>query len=235
MVEPPARRAASPASWAACNEEPLDIGVTEMAQLIPALPDLHDARETRTVTLRDERTLAYMEWGAPDGYPTFYFHGTPSSRLEGALADAAAKHHHLRLIAIDRPGLGRSTFREGRRFGDWPKDVAELADALRIEEFGVAGHSGAGPYLFACGALISPERLKFVGALAPWGPVRTPEIEQSLNAVVARQGPLESAAFQLQQSEVIATLGNCNERLGDAIHRLVRAPEIANGDDVIKN
>lgn len=193
-----------------------------MAQLIPPLPELHDARETRTHALRDGRTLAYMEWGAPEGYPTFYFHGTPSSRLEGALAHAAAKQHGLRLIAIDRPGLGRSTFGEGRRFSGWPRDVGELADALHIDEFGVAGHSGAGPYLFACGALISSERLKFVGALAPWGPVGTPEIQQSLNAVdrfycrIARSLPrLTWTAF--------APLGWCARYWPSLFFRLMRS------------
>lgn len=130
-----------------------------MTDTVPPLPDITETPETRTLTLRDGRALAYMEWGAPDGYPTFYFHGTPSSRLEGALADAAAKRFSLRLIAIDRPGQGLSTFQNGRRFRDWPRDVCELADALHIPEFGVAGHSGAGPYLFACGALISPQRV----------------------------------------------------------------------------
>ncbi len=33
--------------------------------------------------LPDGRALAYLEWGDSTGYPAFYFHGTPSSRLEG--------------------------------------------------------------------------------------------------------------------------------------------------------
>ncbi|KAA1249990.1 alpha/beta hydrolase [Mycobacterium simiae] len=152
--------------------------------------------------LRDGRLLAYLEWGDPNGYPAFYFHGTPSSRLEGAFADGAARRHGFRLIAVDRPGFGRSTFQEGRRFRDWPLDVCTLADALRLDEFGVVGHSGAGPHLFACGAVISPARLAFIGALGPWGPLTTQDTVGGLNALdrlyarLAHRGPrLFAASF----------------------------------------
>ncbi|OBK28600.1 alpha/beta hydrolase [Mycobacterium asiaticum] len=145
------------------------------------LPDRIRADEASTFRLPDGRTLAYLEWGDPDGFPAFYFHGTPSCRLEGAFADGAARRRGFRLIAVDRPGYGRSTFARGRKFTDWPADVCALADGLGLDEFGVVGHSGAGPHLFACGAFIPPARLRFVGALGPWGPLATPEIMRSLN------------------------------------------------------
>lgn len=147
------------------------------------MPEHVASTEYAVHKLSDGRILAYMEWGDRDGFPVFYFHGTPSCRLEAALASAAAKRFGFRLIATDRPGFGRSTFQKGRRFRDWPEDVRALADGLGIETFGVAGHSGAGPHLFACGTFISPERLKFIGALGPWGPVASPEIMKSLNAL----------------------------------------------------
>ena len=34
------------------------------------------------VTLSDRRKLGYNEYGPADGKPLFYFHGTPSSRIE---------------------------------------------------------------------------------------------------------------------------------------------------------
>jgi pimeloyl-ACP methyl ester carboxylesterase len=146
------------------------------------LPDPEAEREARVIRLDDGRALACTQWGEPDGYPALYFHGTPGSRFEGAFADHAARTHGFRIMAIDRPGYGRSTFQEDRRFQDWPKDVCALADALAVDDFGVVGHSGAGPHLFACGAFIPATRLTFVGALAPWGPVANPEVMASLNA-----------------------------------------------------
>jgi pimeloyl-ACP methyl ester carboxylesterase len=58
------------------------------------------------------------------------------------------------VLALDRPGVGRSTFQARRRIVDWPRDVAAFADALRIERFAVAGWSAGGPYALACAALL---------------------------------------------------------------------------------
>lgn len=154
-----------------------------MTRDFPTLPGADRSNDFALLTLPDGRDLAFMEWGDPGGFPAFYFHGTPSSRLEGAFADAAARRHGFRLIATDRPGFGRSSFQSGRCFGDWPKDIRALADHLDLADFGVVGHSGAGPHLFACGAFMDPARLKFIGALGPWGPVAAAEILASLNAL----------------------------------------------------
>lgn len=152
-----------------------------MSQKQPHTPHADRFDDFDVLTLPDGRDLAFMEWGDSNGFPVFYFHGTPSSRLEGAFAHEAAQKHEIRLIATDRPGFGRSGFQRKRRFGDWPDDVCALADHLNIAEFGVAGHSGAGPHLFACGSGIPPDRLKFIGALGPWGPTVTPEIIAEMN------------------------------------------------------
>lgn len=111
-----------------------------------------------SVTLRDGRTLAYAEYGRRRGSPAFYFHGTPGGLLEGRHLDEAARLHNVRLIAVDRPGYGRSDFKKGRRLTDWPDDVADLAGALEIDRFGVVGLSGGGPHAQACAAAM-PERV----------------------------------------------------------------------------
>jgi pimeloyl-ACP methyl ester carboxylesterase len=120
--------------------------------------------KTSTIDLKDGRRLGFDEYGVPDGRPLFYFHGTPSCRVEWRLwcADPLLERHRIRLIAPDRPGMGLSAPRPGRRFGDWPADVAELADALGIARFAVLGASGGGPHAAAC-ALRIPERLTAVG------------------------------------------------------------------------
>ncbi|MBI5289192.1 MAG: alpha/beta hydrolase [Chloroflexi bacterium] len=116
------------------------------------------ANETAFVTLRDGRKLAYAEYGRRLGSPVFYFHGTPGGLLEGRFLDEAARLQDVRLIAVDRPGYGSSDFKKGRRLTDWPADVADLADALGIERFGVVGLSGGGPHAQACAAAM-PERV----------------------------------------------------------------------------
>jgi pimeloyl-ACP methyl ester carboxylesterase len=63
---------------------------------------------------------------------------------------------------VDRPGIGGSDVLPRRTLADWPNDVVELADRLGIDEFGVVGWSGGGPYAAACAARI-PERLTGAG------------------------------------------------------------------------
>jgi len=105
------------------------------------------------VRLRDGRALAYAEWGDLHGPPIFFFHGSPLSRL-WCPDEEATQAAGVRLVAVDRPGVGRSDLQPGRRLADWPPDVAELADALGIDRFAVAGYSAGGPYAVACAALI---------------------------------------------------------------------------------
>jgi pimeloyl-ACP methyl ester carboxylesterase len=116
------------------------------------------AEERAFVTLRDGRKLAYAEYGRRRGSPAFYFHGTPGGLLEGRFLDEAARLQDVRLIAVDRPGYGSSSFMKGRRLTDWPADVADLADALEIERFAVVGLSGGGPHAQACAAAM-PQRV----------------------------------------------------------------------------
>src|SRR5439155_22464969 len=116
----------------------------------------------KTIQLRDGMTLGYADYGISEGNALFYFHGHPGSRLEARfLADQAAQVG-IRLIGIDRPGMGLSSFQAGRRVLDWPDDVVALADSLQLDRFAVVGFSGGDPYALACAYKI-PHRLTACG------------------------------------------------------------------------
>ena len=87
-----------------------------------------------------------------------YYHGWPSSRLQARLAHHLARERGLRLVAMDRPGMGKSSFEPGRTLATWPKLMADFADSLGMGKFGQLGISGGGPYVLACAAEI-PDRL----------------------------------------------------------------------------
>jgi pimeloyl-ACP methyl ester carboxylesterase len=129
----------------------------------PALTDL-------TIRLRDGRILGYAEYGEGGGRPIFLFPGHPDSRLEGGLLQGEAAEQGIRLLGIDRPGMGLSTFQPHRRMLDWPDDVVELANHLAIGSFGVIGFSAGGPYALACGYSI-PDRLTGCGVVSGVGPL----------------------------------------------------------------
>jgi pimeloyl-ACP methyl ester carboxylesterase len=111
------------------------------------------------VILKDGRTLGFAEYGDPKGEPAIEFHGCPGSRLEAWNYDEAGKKLGARVIGVDRPGFGISTYVKGYRIVDWPADVIELANALGLKRFAVAGISSGSPYALACARFI-PERLK---------------------------------------------------------------------------
>lgn len=121
-------------------------------------PSFPEPQVDTVVRLRDGRRLAYAEYGDPSGTPIFYFHGTPGSRYEACFVAEAASRRGARIIAIDRPGFGRSSSKRGRSLLDFADDVAELADMLGIKRFAVAGLSGGGPYVEAC-AIRMPDRV----------------------------------------------------------------------------
>ena len=127
-------------------------------------------RVDKTIRLKDGRTLSYAEFGDPGGKPLFFFHGFPNSRVGAQHAGDVAARLGIRLIAPDRPGFGLSDIKPGRRIGDWPDDVRELADALGIDRFAVMGLSGGGPYVAAC-ALKIPERLTAVAIVSGVAPL----------------------------------------------------------------
>jgi pimeloyl-ACP methyl ester carboxylesterase len=122
------------------------------------------------IALPDGRSLAYAEFGDPDGRPVLFFHGTPGYRLNPWIEDAELRSLGVRLIALDRPGVGRSTPRPQRRLLDWPDDVQTLADVLGLERFAVVGFSNGGPHAAACAHKLG-RRVSGTALVAPMPPL----------------------------------------------------------------
>ena len=127
------------------------------------------------IALRDGRRIAYCEWGDREGWPILLCHGAPGSRMFGPDSKTTAEAG-VRLITVDRPGYGRSDPKPGRQILDWPADVEELAGALRVDEFDVAGHSSGGPYALACASTF-PGRVKRVALISCIAPYDEPSSE----------------------------------------------------------
>ena len=170
------------------------------------------------VRLRDGRALAYAEWGDVYGSPVFFFHGAPGSRL-WCPDEAATRAAGVHLIAVDRPGFGRSDLQPGRRLEDWPLDVAELAAALGFDRFAVAGYSAGGPYALACAALSADlvTRAGLVGTttrlLLRERPGAIAELDDGQRRVfeLVEQGDREAAARQLAADEAEWTRAVCEQ------------------------
>lgn len=116
-------------------------------------------RQATLIPVRDGRRIAAAEYGSATAPVTMlYFHATISSRLEGRLFDTAARQRGVRVVALDRPGAGRSDPRPGRRLLDWPADVADVADHLGIARFACVGQSAGAAHALACAHAL-PDRV----------------------------------------------------------------------------
>jgi pimeloyl-ACP methyl ester carboxylesterase len=127
---------------------------------------------TATTSTADGRTLAFCEWGDPEGTPVFSLHGTPGSRLTRHPDSEVYRRAGVRAITYDRAGYGLSTRLPGRSIAHAAADVATIADALGIERFAVTGGSGGAPHSLACGTLLAGRvtRCASVVGPAPYGP-----------------------------------------------------------------
>lgn len=170
--------------------------------------------------LADGRTLAYRQYGDPTGAPAFYFHGMPGSRLEpGLVADEVAAAG-VRLIALDRPGIGRSSFQSCRRVTDWPADVAQLADALPgFDRFSVVGVSGGAPFALAC-AIQLPDRVKTVALVSGHTPFGVPDVipgnQDRLVSFIARRPRLAKTFMTLMRRRLYKRPDKALTRLGES-------------------
>lgn len=141
--------------------------------------DFDNASYHSTLDLPSGRTLGYARYGHAGGRPVFYFTGGNSSRFEGLWFEQAALEKQIDLIVPDRPGFGLSGFQPGRRFADWPVDVAALADALGIDRFAVFGLSGGSPHTLAVAHAL-PARVTRAAVVSGVAPPEMPDLTRGM-------------------------------------------------------
>ncbi len=140
--------------------------------LVPGIAALGAQNEEQAEGFRlaDGRWLAYSDSGDPNGLPVVFMHGIAGSRHLRHPDDDILLAHGMRLIIPERPGSGDSDPLPGRVVADWPRDVAALADHLRLARFVVMGYSAGTPYALAT-ALALPNRIISVFIVAAMSPV----------------------------------------------------------------
>lgn len=111
-----------------------------------------EPEELGTVRLRDGRALGWAGWGPADGAPVLFFSGAAMGRSLGFGAGVLGRLG-VRLIAVERPGLGVSDPAPGRTLLSWPDDVRDLVSGLGLEGgVRVVGFSHGAPFALACAA-----------------------------------------------------------------------------------
>jgi pimeloyl-ACP methyl ester carboxylesterase len=122
------------------------------------------------IAVGDDRQLGFAEFGDPQGRAVFWLHGTPGARRQiPTEARVYAEENHIRLIGIDRPGIGASTPHQYDTVVAFADDLRTVADTLGIDKMAVIGLSGGGPYTLGCAAAM-PDRVIAVGVLGGVAP-----------------------------------------------------------------
>ncbi|HVV47215.1 MAG TPA: alpha/beta fold hydrolase [Bryobacteraceae bacterium] len=159
-----------PTGDAHADLELLNHAVAGLMQQIPGLrpsPGESDPAFGK-ITLRDGRTLAYMDRGPRQGTPILYFHGFQGSRLERVPGlDAILEKLNVRLISPDRPGLGLSTPSHARTIVGWAADVRQLAEQVLDPDqpYSILGFSAGATYALACGQLPGLRAIALAGCM----------------------------------------------------------------------
>jgi pimeloyl-ACP methyl ester carboxylesterase len=143
------------------------------------------------VAVGDDRQIGFAEFGDPQGRAVFWLHGTPGARRQIPVeARVYAESRHIRLIGVDRPGIGSSTPFQYSNVLAFADDLTTIADVLGIDDMAVIGLSGGGPYALACAAAM-PDRVVVAGVLGGVAPAKGPDaIGGGVMAVGSAVAPL---------------------------------------------
>lgn len=119
------------------------------------------------VAVGDGRMLGIAEFGPPRAEQTvLWFHGTPGARRQ--IPEAArriADERGVRVIGIDRPGVGLSTAHLYHQLIDVADDLEIALERLGIDRFTTVGLSGGAPYALAAAHAFG-DRVPTVGILS---------------------------------------------------------------------
>jgi pimeloyl-ACP methyl ester carboxylesterase len=122
------------------------------------------------IAVGDDRQIGFAEFGDPQGRAVFWLHGTPGARRQIPMeARVYAEKRQIRLIGIDRPGIGSSTPHQYDTVFAFADDLRTMADILGIDQMEVIGLSGGGPYTLACAAAM-PDRVVAAGVIGGVAP-----------------------------------------------------------------
>jgi pimeloyl-ACP methyl ester carboxylesterase len=118
------------------------------------------------VPVRAGRVFGVAEFGPPEAEKTvLWFHGTPGARRQvPEPARRYAVEHGVRIIGMDRPGVGFSTAHLYRRLADFSDDLTVALDHLGVDRFSIVALSGGAPYALAA-AHTFPDRVPTLGIL----------------------------------------------------------------------
>jgi pimeloyl-ACP methyl ester carboxylesterase len=169
---------------------------TPVAAQPVAFPDHFDSIGTPLQSLQtsEGRTVHFTDTGEPDWKPLLFIGGVGTSARAPELVaflDTLRRRLKVRIIAVERNGLGDTAFDAAWTFDDYNSEVRQVLNHLGIARFALVAISGGGAYAGHIAAAM-PERLTswhMLAAIAS-APANTPFCaadQAALEASLAKQ------------------------------------------------
>ncbi|HEY9660978.1 MAG TPA: alpha/beta hydrolase [Allocoleopsis sp.] len=153
------------------------------------------------IQLQDDRKLTWSEWGPEDGIPVLFCTG---AAMSGSLGFGATHLPTLglRLMALDRPGLGLSDPHPNKTLSSWVDDVRELIHIRNLHPVLAVGFSQGAPLAFALADAGLVEAIAIVSGQDELShpsikPLLHPDVAQMIAAVEQ-----DAAAFEQHFSQI---------------------------------
>ncbi|KAK2735958.1 hypothetical protein FQN57_001031 [Myotisia sp. PD_48] len=141
------------------------------------------------------RIIAFSDVGDPNGHVVFCCVGMGLTRYLTAFYDELARTLKLRLITLDRPGVGESEpCLDGTGTPlSWPDDLAIICNYLKITKFSMLAHSAGAIYALAT-ALRMPQHIRGrIHLLATWIP------PSQMSGIGSQKDPLPAKSLPYSQ------------------------------------
>lgn len=97
---------------------------------------------------RDDRRVAFTAYGPDSGMPVLFIAGAGCGRLM-RFGEQHLKNHHVRLISVDRPGIGASGPDPDKTFDSVAADLAAVIDTVAGVPVPVVANSQGAPFALA--------------------------------------------------------------------------------------
>lgn len=134
------------------------------------LPHIVGLSHSRILRLGHGRQLSFAEFGAPNGVPVLYFHSVNNSRLELLMHTDRLREMGVRLISMDRPGVGYTSAAEHSDYRGYVADVVALLDHLHVGRVHLLSASAGCAHAITCAHEL-PERVLSVHCAAAVPPI----------------------------------------------------------------
>jgi len=187
--------------------------------MLPISQAAEQERETSCIddifTLKNGRTLSYCIYGPADGTPLIAHHTICGSRQQFHHNNQIFYRHHVKVIVVDRPGYGASSYDKERKLHDWPRDLEELLEYLEITNFSLMGIQFGAEYALACSQYFG-ERINSTQLISMECP---PELLSSIK----RTGYLTTEKFfQLSKRNNFAAMFMKNRVAAKAFQQIIK-------------